>query len=86
MKPLWTQIPLPKVTDIEVAKYYVARGWVDKIEDIYIELTDTQKIYRQKLSAKKIYIKDEQYKSVWTNLPVSRRIMMARDYYRIQHI
>ncbi|MDX2077052.1 MAG: hypothetical protein SFZ02_11515 [bacterium] len=86
MKALWTQIPLPKVTDIKVAEYYVARGWVDKIEDIYIELTDKQKAYRQSLSAKKIYIKDAQYKSVWTNLPVSRRIMMARDYYKTQTV
>jgi len=86
MKPLWTQIPLPKVTDIDIAEYYVDRGWVEKVEDIYIELNEAQKNYRRKLSERKVYIVDSTVKTLWTTLPLPKRIANALNSSKISYI
>lgn len=81
MKPMWTQIPLPKVADKQVAEYYVARGWAKTLDDIYIELSPKQKEYRKSLSTRRVSIKSAGEKPHWTTLPVSYRVMSARKNY-----
>ncbi len=73
MKPLWTQIPLSKITKKSVAETFVMRGWVAKIEDIHIELTDEQKKYRVKLD-KQLEANPYRRTFLWTKVPLSPKI------------
>lgn len=73
MKPLWTQIPPSKMTNRSVAETFVMRGWVQKVEDIYIELTDEQKKYRFRLDKQ---LTENPYRRtfLWTRVPLSSKI------------
>lgn len=51
---VFAQLPIPKVTDLALAQDLVAKGYVEKLEDIYVELTPEQKAH---LEAKREQLK-----------------------------
>lgn len=68
--------PFSKTTNRIVAEYFVTRGWVESIEDIYIELSPQQKQVREVLL--KTTNKDEKSSNVGSDELLSPRLRRTK--------